>query len=113
MASDGSLSDTLVVALRVTQVLDEPALHLNSPNPFKGSTSIQYDLPVDTDVTLTIYDVRGREVVTLVDGAESAGYHELVWDAINADGNRVAAGVYFAKISTPDYGKSIKMLLLR
>jgi len=113
VASDGSLADTLVVTLRVTQLLDAPALHLSGPNPFKGQTTIQYELPAETDVRLTIYDVRGREVVTLVDGKCPAGYHELMWDATNAQGRRVATGVYFARITTADYGKSVKMMVLR
>lgn len=57
------------------------ALSQNSPNPFDGATVIAYELPIATRVRLAVYDVLGRQVAVLVDGAQAAGYHTVTWDA--------------------------------
>ena len=80
----------------------------NYPNPFNPTTFIQYQLPKDTRVTLKIYDILGREVATLVDGRQTAGYHEVEFD-----GSRFASGVYFYRLTTPTYSKVQKMILMK
>ena len=83
-------------------------LNQNYPNPFNPTTVIQYQLPKDTHVTLKIYDILGRVVATLVDGEETAGPHEVVFD-----GSRFASSVYFYRLSTPTYSKIQKMILMK
>ena len=69
------------------------ALDQNFPNPFNPVTTIQYQLPTNSRVTLKVYDLLGREVTTLLNEDRPAGYHDVKWDAAN-----VASGAYFYRI---------------
>ncbi len=84
------------------------ALQQNYPNPFNPSTVISYQLPVISKVTLRIYDVLGREVATLVNEEQSAGWKEVEW---NASG--VASGIYFYRIKAGFFTALKKMTLLK
>ena len=82
--------------VNVVQTLPEKfAFYPNYPNPFRASTTIKYDLPEATNVTLQIYNIRGQLVEELVNGIETAGRKKIVW---NAEG--LANGIYFYKLST-------------
>jgi len=89
------------------------ALHQNYPNPFNAATVIKYDLPRASDVRIDVYNVLGQRVVTLVDGQQNAGFHEIVWNSTNEDGGTVASGVYFYRIQAEDFTQSKKMVLLK
>ncbi|UCD38536.1 MAG: T9SS type A sorting domain-containing protein, partial [Fidelibacterota bacterium] len=99
-----------------TPTASEPATNLPTafslessyPNPFNPSTTIRYQLPRAGEVTLVVYDILGREVAILVDGYTEPGYYEVHWN-----GRRFPSGTYFTRLTTPDYTKSIKMLLLK
>ncbi len=93
--------------------LTEYALHPAYPNPFNPEVTLRYDLPVRAEVTLTIYDITGREVARLVDGHQQAGYHQVRWLGKNLHGHPAPSGIYIARLETPDYTQSIKMLLLK
>ncbi len=80
------------------------ALSQNYPNPFNPTTTISYDLPGRTHVSLVIYDVLGRKVAELENGTKDAGYHSAVWNAGDA-----ASGVYFARFIAIDASGSIKL----
>ena len=84
----------------------------NRPNPFRLTTSIEFHLPLGGPVTLSIVDVQGRRVATLVDAPLSAGVHEVSWDGRAGNGTKAAAGVYFYRLVTPS-GTDTKKLLLR
>ncbi|UCD37354.1 MAG: tandem-95 repeat protein [Fidelibacterota bacterium] len=88
-------------------------LHQNYPNPFNPLTTIKYELPVHTQVLLVIYDLRGREVIRLVDGYVGAGYNKVVWNSSDATGRPVPSGVYIARLITPEYTQTMKMSLVR
>jgi len=88
-------------------------LHQNFPNPFNPVTTIQYDLPERSDVLLTIYDILGRQVRTLVRGVEEPGYRSIVWDGSDDFGGPVSTGVYLYQIKAGDFTQTRKMLLLR
>ena len=92
---------------------EEYALHGNYPNPFNPATTIRYDLPEAANVTLTVYDLLGREVVRLVDGRMEAGFQQVIWDGRTASGREVPSGIYIARMITPRYHKSMKMVLLK
>ena len=96
-----------------TGVPNNYSLHPSYPNPFNPSTTLRFDLPVASAVTLVIYDVLGREVVRLADSNFQPGYHQLVWWSTDAAERDVPSGLYIARLVTPDYTKSIKMLLLK
>jgi hypothetical protein len=96
----------------------EFALHQNTPNPFNPQTSIRFDLPSSGYANLTIYNMSGQIVRTLVNGSVGAGSHELVWDARDNSSRRVASGVYIYRVNyRSDEGASSvtvrRMTLLR
>jgi hypothetical protein len=80
----------------------------NYPNPFNPATTIRYELPHASEVSLIVYDLVGREVVRLVDGYMEPGYHEVQWN-----GRDSASGIYIARLVTLEYSKAIKMVLLK
>jgi len=83
-------------------------LHQNYPNPFNPVTTIRYDLPIQTEAKLTIYNVLGQEVDILVNGKLVAGEHRTVWDATN-----VASGIYFYRLETPQKQITKKLVVLK
>jgi len=83
-------------------------LYPNYPNPFNGQTTISYNLPQFSDVTLTIYDVLGRKVEIISMGAQVAGRHSIEWNAGSA-----VSGVYFYQLVAGKYEKSARMILLK
>lgn len=85
----------------------------NYPNPFNPSTEIEYGLPIASDVNLTIYNILGQKVKTLVDEPMPAGYHIAKWDGRNESGVPAATGIYLYRIQAGDYVESKKMLLLK
>jgi len=89
-------------------------LHPNVPNPFNPVTRIACDLAAATRVTLAIYDVSGRLVRTLVAGADlPAGRHEAVWDGRDDRGSLAAAGIYYCRLSTPEFEATRSMALVK
>ncbi len=71
------------------------ALYQNYPNPFNPSTVIGFDIPVQSQVRLRVYDILGQEVVQLVDGQKSARRFVVEWNGANSSGGRVTSGLYF------------------
>jgi hypothetical protein len=88
-------------------------LHQNYPNPFNPETHIAFDLSAASDVRLTVYDLLGREITTLLDDRFEAGRHDAVWTGRDRQGQTVASGVYFYRLST-EYGSfGRKMILMK
>jgi len=95
----------------------------NYPNPFNPATTIRYDLPFASNVTLEIFDVAGRKVVTLVDGVQAAGFRMARWNGRNAFGGELASGVYFCRLKAQataeylgkkhDYEYTLKMVMVK
>jgi hypothetical protein len=73
-------------------------LHQNYPNPFNPITTLRYDLPEDALVTLSIYDMLGREITQLVNTTQEAGFKSVQWNATDSMGKPVSAGVYLYQI---------------
>jgi hypothetical protein len=105
-----------------TAVPDEESLPLNPteflldqnyPNPFNLETNIIYGLPMGSKVKLTIYNLLGQRVRTLVDGYQTPGYKSLDWDATDDKGNVVASGIYFYRIQAGEFTQTRKITLLR
>jgi hypothetical protein len=86
------------------------ALGQNSPNPFRGGTTLAFELPAPSHATLTVYNVAGRKVATVVDGDYPAGRHSVAWDGRGDDGRKVSAGIYFYMLEADD-GRSAKKLI--
>ena len=83
------------------------------PNPFNPVTTLRYDLPEDARVNITIYDMMGRIVKTLVNGTQTAGYKSIQWNATNSFGKPVSAGVYLYQIRAGDFIQTKKMVVLK
>jgi len=93
----------------------EYALHQNYPNPFNPATTIKFDLPESARVKLTIFNMNGQEVRTLLDNTLNAGVHSVSWDAHDNLGNIVPSGIYFYKLSAGNstWQSMKKMLLIK
>ncbi len=78
------------------------------PNPFNPTTVLSYKLQVASSVSLTVFDIQGREVAMLVDGYREAGVHEATFDASN-----LASGIYLYSLSAGDFSASGKMVLMK
>ena len=89
------------------------ALHGNYPNPFNPTTTISYDLPKWSQVTLGIYDLLGKQIKTLVNQSQDAGNKIAMWDGTDDLGRPVSAGVYLYQIQAGEFTQTRKMLLLK
>jgi len=103
---DVSLADVTVMPEKFT-------LHQNYPNPFNPVTTLRYDLPENGNVNITIYDMLGRQVKTLINQNQDAGYRSVVWNATNNYGEPVSAGIYLYQIQAGEYMQTKKMVLLK
>jgi hypothetical protein len=90
------------------------ALHPSVPNPFNPASTIRYDLPQQTRVSLRIFDLSGRLVRSLVNGAMvEAGSHEVVWRGQDQTGRKVAAGVYLYRLEAGEFSETRRMTLVK
>ena len=92
---------------------DEFAIHQNYPNPFNPVTTLRYDLPEQGHVRITIYDMLGRDVKTLINEYQDPGYRSIIWDATNDYGKPVSAGMYLYQIEANNFLKTKKMILVK
>jgi hypothetical protein len=83
------------------------------PNPFVSGTILSYVLGKSEPVRVSIYDVSGRRVTTLVDATLRAGTYTRAWDGRNAEGARVSAGAYFIRLESSDQSVQQKLILIR
>ena len=83
------------------------------PNPFNPSTTIAYDLPERTEVSLVIYDIAGREVLTLISKTQTRGSYKVSWDGTNRRGHEVNSGVYLLVLKTTEQRSTKKLTLLK
>jgi len=125
MAGTGSLritnSDVSRISVRLVgdgTLPTEYALSQNYPNPFNPTTSIKYALPLDSRVTVQIYNILGQRVRTLINDNIPAGYHMAEWDGTGNSGQQLASGTYFLQLSaTGTNGKTFneirKLMLLK
>jgi hypothetical protein len=78
------------------------------PNPFNTQTTIEYALPNEAAVSLSIFDIQGRKVATLTEGTKPAGYHRLIWDA-----KGMPSGMYFVRLKAGEFTETQKMTLVK
>ena len=88
-------------------------LHQNYPNPFNPVTTLRYSLPSYAHVTITIYDLNGKEINQIVNSNQPAGFQSVVWNATDYFGRSVGAGVYLYQIRAGDFKDTRKMVLLK
>ena len=109
------------VALRMQQLNSKKEIQLpkiinldqNYPNPFNPITTLRYYLPEDGLVNITIYDMMGRVVKTLMNGSQTVGYKSIQWNATNDEGAPVSAGLYLYTIQAGEFRQTKKMVLFK
>jgi len=106
----GYATSTIVGVKEEVSIPVKYELNQNYPNPFNPSTIIKYNIPNESNITLKVFDVLGREVATLVNQQQKAGYYEVQFTSNNV---QLTSGVYFYKILAGDFVETKKMLLLR
>jgi Tol biopolymer transport system component len=114
--NEGESSEAInhfVVGIDSNNLPDEFTLERNYPNPFNPTTTIRYGLPETSDVTLVVYDITGREVATLINHSQAAGWYAMQWNGTSQAGTPVGTGVYLARIQAGNYSSVIKMVYLR
>jgi hypothetical protein len=93
---------------------DKYVLEQNYPNPFNPTTTINFSLPLDKQISLTVYDVLGKEVKTLLDNEDlKKGTYQVTWDGTNNFNQKVASGNYIYTLRFGNFSKSAKMTLLK
>ena len=116
VGSNDNTPNTIVVgtlAIDGDLIPVEFALRQNYPNPFNPITTLRYDLPEQTHVNITVYDMLGRKVRTILNQQQDPGYKSLIWDATNDYGKPVSAGIYLYQIQAGEYISTKKMVLLK
>jgi Secretion system C-terminal sorting domain len=105
--NDGSFAYSKVIEVDIAAP-KEFKLSQNYPNPFNPETKIAYNIPIDGVVALMVYDIMGKEVISLINENKKAGSYEVTFD-----GSRLASGVYFCKMTAKNFTGSIKMILIK
>ena len=85
----------------------------NYPNPFNPTTEITFDVPHNSHVTISVYNILGRKVATVVDEKLSAGSYVRTWNGISDAGSMVSSGIYLYKLQAEDFAQTRKMMLLK
>ncbi|MEJ2635236.1 MAG: S8 family serine peptidase [Calditrichia bacterium] len=106
-------TDAEVASAVLSQIPDKFALSQNYPNPFNPTTSIKYQLPEQSHVSLQIYNIQGQLVRTITDGVEEAGYYTANWDGRNDASTMMPSGTYIYVIKTEKFTQAHKMILLK
>ena len=106
--TNGSAAKGQASSLLANEIPKSYALWQNYPNPFNPTTTIKYDLPFEGHVILKVYDVLGREVITLVDDIKDAGFKSVTFDA-----SGLASGVYLYQLKSDGFVQTRKLMLLR
>ena len=107
------MTGELAVASDVPGAGNVFALHAAVPNPFNPLTKLSFTIPTDGNVQLVVYDIAGREVITLLDEVRTAGTHTVQWNGQDRQGNQAASGVYLYRLRTGDGVEFRRMTLLK
>jgi len=89
------------------------ALNQNYPNPFNPTTKVSFSVERKTDVNISIFNILGQKVFTLVSGTMDPGVYDREWPGTDQNGSQVASGIYFYKMTAGDFVQTRKMLLMR
>jgi len=110
----GEIGDPIDITLEPIQHPDNLVqLYRNQPNPFNHSTSIRYYIPESSHVELTIYNILGQKIKTLISTNQNPGEYTLIWDGLSDTGNRLLNGIYFYKLTTGASSVVRKMLMVQ
>lgn len=101
------------VAQPDSKIPKEWGLNQNYPNPFNPETTIKYQLKETRQVSITVYNMLGQEIIQLVNEKKQAGYHTVEWDRLDKIGNLVCSGIYIYRIEAGNFVKTKKMMLMK
>jgi len=104
---------TQLTLSKVPEVPESFGLEQNFPNPFNPVTNISYQVPEASDVSIAVYNMMGQKVADLVQAHVPAGFHNVVWDSRNLQGEPVSSGVYLYMITAGDFHAMKKMILMK
>jgi hypothetical protein len=90
-----------------------PKLYQNYPNPFNPSTKISFSIPNDIVVELSVFNIRGQKIITLINEFLTKGDHSIIWSGCDQNGNPLSSGIYFYKIKAGNQNSVKRMLLLK
>ncbi len=96
-----------------TRIPIKYSLYPNYPNPFNPNTSFAYDLPVNGQVKISIYNTLGHEIKTLINKYQNNGSYIIQWDGSDKYGNKVSSGIYLYHLNTDSYNQTRRMILLK
>jgi hypothetical protein len=120
----GSSYTYCIAAVKGNEELRSPAVSIslpakpltlsqNFPNPFNPVTTIKFFNPVQQNITLTIYEIGGRRIKTLIDAERGMGWHAVQWDGANDSGNRVGSAIYHYRLTGGKKALTKKLVMLR
>ena len=110
---NGLIHGKMTKSKNIENIPENFVLYDNYPNPFNPQTRIDFGLPEEGLVELKIYDVMGREIITLVHDVLQPGHKSVKWNATNKTGQPVSAGMYFYALRVKDFTQIKKMVLLK
>ncbi|OGC41758.1 hypothetical protein A2Y85_05260 [candidate division WOR-3 bacterium RBG_13_43_14] len=89
------------------------AFAVGYPNPFRSSATVNFSIPISTDVNIAVYDASGRQIRTLVNGMQQAGSYAVTWNGTDDHNRKMAAGIYFVQFKADNYISNQKIVLLK
>ncbi|MFC1898291.1 FG-GAP-like repeat-containing protein [Candidatus Cloacimonadota bacterium] len=109
---DGSFQNEPVNAYNEL-ISNNDVLLTNYPNPFNPSTTIEFSIQIDSNIELSVYNIKGQNIKTIVNNEFTKGSHSIIWNGNDDSGNSVSSGIYFYKLKSGNFEKTKKMLLLK
>ena len=113
LGRDNQIISQQTSSLTILNIPDEYSLHQNYPNPFNPITTIEYDVPKESYISLVVYDILGKHVTTLISKIEEPGYKSVIWNGTDGDGKKVSTGMYFYHLQAENFSSIRKMALLK
>lgn len=109
------MKTTVILIIAILLIpMSVTALKRAYPNPFNPETVIEFAAADVSDVTIDVFDITGRRIVSLIDNEKiEPGYHRVVWKGVDKQGRRMSSGVYFYRMVTDEYEKIRKVLMLK
>ena len=120
IVASGELEITVQVGVGAQVSIEEPgitplqfALHQNYPNPFNPETMIRFDVAEKTDLSISVYNILGEKVTTLLNGNLEAGTYHVQWNGVSDQGKTLPSGMYFYELNSPLFHSVKKLVLVK